>query len=353
MKRINELRKIMAEGQIDGQIVHSPVNIFYLSGFTGTTATLYITQDAAYLFTDFRYLEQASEEAAGFEVIPVRKNSLDILAGYFAGADKIGFEEQFVTVSYFQKLLELKSKESFIPCSDSLAELRQTKDEKEISLITEAVKIADQALFKTIPRIKEGVSEQEIAVHLEFEMRKAGASGTSFDFIVASGPRSAMPHGRASEKKIAKGEIVLLDIGAKYQGYCSDLTRTFFCGEPDQKFRDLYQIVLEAQQAAIRAIKPGIQGKEIDAVARKIIAEAGYGEFFGHDLGHSVGLDIHEKPGFGSKEETRLEPGMVITVEPGIYLQGWGGIRIEDMVQVTKNGVKVLTQSPKQFIISD
>lgn len=344
----------MAAQGIEGLIVNSPVNIYYLSGFSGTTAVLYVSQQQALLLTDFRYLEQAAAEAEGYEIIPVQKNSMEILAKLISTTNKIGFEEKFVTVDYYNKLSEQINAEDFlVPASDLLSEMRQTKDETEIAIITQAVKIADDALANTLPLIKEGISEQEIAINLEFEMRKAGASGVSFDFIVASGARSAMPHGRASAKKISAGEIILMDIGAKYQGYCSDLTRTFFFGQPDEKFKELYEIVLKAQDTAIKAIKPGVQGKEIDAAARKIIADAGYGEFFGHDLGHSVGLEIHERPGFGGKEEEIIKPGMIITVEPGIYLQGWGGIRTEDMVLVTKNGVKVLTQSPKQFIISD
>ena len=231
--------------------------------------------------------------------------------------------------------------------------MRKVKDEQEIAAIREAIKITDHAFNTIIEKIKPGTAEEDIAVELEFLLRKLGASGKSFDFIIASGWRSALPHGVATEKRIAKNEFIVLDFGAIYKRYCSDLTRTVFVGEPSAKHVEIYNIVLEAQLAAIDRLKPGMSGKEVDSIARDIIKKKGYGDYFGHGLGHSVGLEIHEEPRLSPREEKIIEPGMIITVEPGIYIPNWGGVRIEDIVLVTKNGVEVLTQAQKQFIIID
>ena len=218
-------------------------------------------------------------------------------------------------------------------------------------MIRLAVQIADDSFAEILKTLEIGQTEAEIGLNLEFSMRQAGASGGSFEFIVASGVRSSMPHGTASSKQIQLGEFLTMDFGAIYQGYCSDITRTVFLGDPGDKHREVYETVLAAQRAGIKAVAPGRSGKEVDAVARKLIEEAGYGDYFGHGLGHSVGLAIHEGPNLNMREERVLEPGMVITVEPGIYIPEWGGVRIEDIVLVTENGCEVLTKAPKEFII--
>lgn len=351
--RINKIRQLLGERKLQGFIVTSPANIFYLSGFTGTTAVLLITLEACYLFTDFRYEEQAAKEAESFQIIRVDSEPFDEIQKFIMGLDDVGIEEEYVSWAHYRKMCEIFSGIKLTGASDMLKELRQLKDESEIEILSEAVRITDIAFEDIIKKINPGIAEDEIALELEFSLRKMGASGRSFDFIVASGLRSALPHGVATSKKINQGELITLDFGAKYKWYCSDLTRTVFVGQPDEKHNKIYNIVLEAQLAAIDCIKPGMTGKEVDAVAREIISKHGYGKYFGHGLGHAVGLEIHENPRFNTKETKIIEPGMVITVEPGIYLPGWGGVRIEDMVLVTKNGVKVLTQAPKQFIIID
>jgi len=240
-----------------------------------------------------------------------------------------------------------------VDSSNILTKIRQIKDESEIHILRQIISMTDQAFLQIAKMIQPGMTEVEISLELEFSLRKMGATDRSFDYIVASGLRSSLPHGVATEKKLEKNESLTLDYGGKYKGYCSDLTRTVFLGQPDSKQREIYNIVLEAQQAGIEALKPGITGQEADAVARQVMTKAGYGEYFGHGLGHALGIEVHETPRLNTRETQILQPGMVITVEPGIYIPGWGGVRIEDVILVNDNGVEVLTQAPKQFIIID
>jgi len=353
MKRLNKIRYKMKENNIEGLVVNSPQNIRYLSGFKGTEAVLFITNTKAFLITDFRYIEQARKESPNFEIVLLKTDVYSALEKLAPDLRILGFEEEFVTYKVFIDLKAVFSKAEFIEMSSSFKDLRSVKDNEEIEAIRRAVEIADKSFQDILRRIAPGQSEEEIGLELEYAMRKNGASGPSFDFIVASGLRSSMPHGTATSKIIKKGEALTLDFGAVYSGYCSDITRSVFFGKPDDKMSTIYNIVLEAQLAGIDAVKPGKAGKEIDAVARKIITDAGYGEYFGHGLGHSVGLEIHESPNLSPRETKILEPGMVVTVEPGIYIPDIGGVRIEDTVLVTKNGVEVLTQTTKQFIIID
>jgi len=351
--RLNKFRQMLAAEGLEAMIVTSGPNIYYLSGFTGTDSILLITRDHNYLITDFRYIEQAQQEAPAFEIVRADKEAEKVLAGLCGNVKQTGFEEEKITWSDYTRLEKALAGKGLTPASHILREMRAVKDATEIQIIREAVRITDQAFAGILKQIKPGKTEEEIAVELEFSLRRRGASGRSFDYIVASGPRGALPHGTASTKRIAEGEMLTLDFGALYQWYCSDFTRTVMVGRPDSKQKEIYQIVLEAQLAAIAAIKPGISGREVDAVARGLITKAGYGEYFGHGLGHSLGLEIHESPRFNTREDKLMVPGMVMTVEPGIYLPGWGGIRIEDVVLVTNTGVEVLTQAPKQCIIID
>ena len=350
MNRLERMRQKMHEEGIDAYVVLRPENGRYLSGFTGGEATLYVTAEKAILLTDFRYIEQAKGEAPEFEIVKTGQDHFEALAEIGQQAQKVGFEGDFVTFLNYEKLKKGFPQAELLSLPDLVSYLRSVKDPTEIEKIRQAVKIADDAFASVIKTIEIGQTEEEIALDLEYSMRRAGASGGSFDFIVASGVRSALPHGSASSKKIHLGEFLTMDFGAIYEGYCSDITRTVFLGEPEEKHQEVYQVVLAAQRAGIAAVAPGRTGKEVDAVARKIIVDAGYGEYFGHGLGHSVGLAIHEGPNLNMREERVLEPGMVITVEPGIYIPDWGGVRIEDIVLVTENGCEVLTQAPKEFI---
>jgi len=341
----------MHQEKIDAYVVIRPENGRYLSGFSGGEATLYITAEKAFLLTDFRYIEQATAQAPEFEIVKTGQDHFEALAEIGQQAQRLGFEGDFVSFVNFEKLKNAFPQAELLSLPDFVSHLRSVKDKSEIELIRQAVRIADDAFAEVLKTIEIGQTEEEIGMKLEFSMRRAGASGGSFEFIVASGVRSSMPHGTASSKQIQLGEFLTMDFGALYQGYCSDITRTVFLGDPGDKHRQVYETVLAAQRAGIKAVAPGRTGKEVDAVARKIIQDAGYGDFFGHGLGHSVGLAIHEGPNLNMREERLLEPGMVITVEPGIYIPDWGGVRIEDIVVVTDNGCEVLTQAPKEFII--
>ncbi|MCO1600063.1 M24 family metallopeptidase [Desulfosporosinus nitroreducens] len=351
MSRLQQMRQQMHNGNIDAYVVMRPENGRYLSGFSGGETTLYITLEKALLLTDFRYIEQAKAQAPEFEIIDAGQDHFTTLSEIGQQALRVGFEGDFITYVDFGKLKDAFSQAELLSLPDLVSHLRSIKDSSEIDLIRQAVKIADMAFDEALKTIEIGQTEEEIGLNLEFSMRRAGASGGSFDFIVASGVRSAMPHGTASSKRVQSGEFLTMDFGAIYQGYCSDITRTVFIGDPEDKHRQVYDTVLAAQRAGIQAVAPGRTGKEVDAVARAIIEKAGYGDYFGHGLGHSVGLAIHEGPNLNKREERLLEPGMVITVEPGIYIPNWGGVRIEDIVLVTENGCEVLTKAPKEFII--
>ncbi len=351
MNRLERMRRKMLEEKIDAYVVIRPENGRYVSGFTGGEATLFITPERACLLTDFRYIEQAKAQAPEFEIIKTGLDHFATLSEIGQQAQRVGFEGDFITFLSYGKLKDAFPQAELLSLPDLVSHLRSVKDKSEIELIRQAVRIADDAFAEVLQTIEIGQTEEEIGLALEFSMRRAGASGGSFEFIVASGVRSAMPHGAASSKQIQLGEFLTMDFGALYQGYCSDITRTVFLGEPGDKHHEVYETVLAAQRAGIMAVAPGRTGKEVDAVARKLIEEAGYGDYFGHGLGHSVGLAIHEGPNLNMREERVLEPGMVITVEPGIYIPEWGGVRIEDIVLVTENGCEVLTQAPKEFII--
>lgn len=351
MSRLEKLRKVMAENHLDAYIVMSPENRRYLSGFTGTSATLLILPHKAYLLTDFRYIEQATAQAPDYEIVKVGSDGLKTLKDLVLDAEQIGFEGDSITYTDYVALKDVFPLVKLVSASYLINTLRSVKDAEEIKLIRRAVEIADQSFTHIRKILKAGQTEEEISTELEFAMRKQGASGRSFDFIVASGRRAAMPHGVATTKRIQAGELLTMDFGAIYQGYCSDITRTVCLGHADEKQRKIYDLVLKANELGIKTVAPGKTGKEVDAVVRQFLADAGYGAYFGHGLGHSVGLAIHEGPNLNTREERVLEPGMVVTIEPGVYLPDWSGVRIEDMVLVTEGGCQVLTQSPKEFII--
>lgn len=349
-QRVERLRETMSRQDMPYLLITDPNNRFYLSGFTGSTGVLLIGLEKSYFLTDFRYLEQVKEQCPGYELIKVEQQSVFVsLAQVLKGSkgEKLFFEENHLTVKAYLELKDALPKIDLKPGSGLVEDLRMVKDAAEISLIKQVMAIGDAAFQHILGLIKPGVSEQELALELEFFMRRQGASGTAFETIMASGPRSALPHGVASERKLQQGDFLTMDFGALYQGYNSDMTRTIVLGEPTDKQQEIYQIVLEAQLAGLAAVKAGIPAKEVDAAARRVITQRGYGEYFGHGTGHGVGLAIHENPRVNTKDETILQPGMVITIEPGIYLPDWGGVRIEDSVLVTEQGCEILTSSPK------
>ena len=351
--RLKNLRSQMAQKKLDAVLVTKRENYMYLSGFTGTSAFLVITGDEAVLVTDFRYTEQAQRQAPVYEVSTyagsVIKGLNDVIES--RNIHTLGFEDTSLTVDKYNEYKEKLEIKEMAPLGGMFEELRLIKDEEELQLIKKAVKIADDTFEHVLKLIKPGIAEVELAAEMEYFMRRQGASGTSFQSIVASGKRSSMPHGVASEKKLEMGDTITLDFGALYNGYCSDMTRTVFLGKPDEELKKIYKIVLEAQLAGSAGVKTGLSGKDIDMIARELIAKAGYGDKFGHGLGHGVGLEIHEEPRLSMTGLRIMKNGMVVTVEPGIYVDGLGGVRIEDMLVVNDDKPLVLTASTKEMIV--
>jgi len=351
-RRIEALRKRLRELNIDAALITKRENYIYLSGFTGTLAVLIIGEDKSLLVTDFRYLKQAEIQAPAYKIVEYKGNLLDALAKQIQELkiERLGFEESVPFRTYKEYESKFLVKE-LVPLGDLVESLRMVKDEYEIEAIKKAAKIADDAFKFILGYIKPGISEADVAAELEYFMKKKGASGASFDIIVASGIRAAMPHGVASEKKIEKGDAVVLDFGAVYNNYCSDITRTVFVGYPCEELKKVYGTVLHAQKSALECAVSGKTGKEVDWVARKIIGDSGYEKNFGHGLGHGVGLEIHEEPRLSPMGDKQLKEGMVVTVEPGIYIEGIGGVRIEDLIVINNEKPSILTESPKEMII--
>ncbi|WP_276351979.1 M24 family metallopeptidase [Cohnella caldifontis] len=354
-ERAKRLREKIAEAGGQAIVVASEVNRRYLTGFTGTHGVVLLSPDKAALLTDFRYRLQAGEQAKGFEIIEHGRDLNATIAETLGawGVTKLLFEDRHVTVAEQALWAKAFAPAQLQPAGGIIEGLRMVKDAGELAVMQEAADLADRTFRHILGFIKPGVSEIEIAAEMEYFMRKNGATGPSFNTIVASGERSAMPHGVASEKKVGRDEFVTLDFGAYYKGYCSDLTRTVFVGTPTDKHREIYSIVKEAQQYALDHLKPGMTGREGDALTRDIITRYGYGDHFGHGTGHGLGMEIHEEPRLSLTCDTVLAPGMMVTVEPGIYVPGFGGVRIEDDVILTDNGIQILTRSPKELIVLD
>ena len=349
-QRVERLRQRLQELDLEALFVTNAVNRRYLSGFTGSAGYLVITMQEALLITDFRYREQAPQQAAGFRVIEHTGNPAVTIAETLRelGIRRIGFEQHDVSYADYQSYAKEFGIE-MVPADQLVEQLRMTKDEEELKLIQEACDLVDRTYEHMLGFIRPGMTERDVALELEFFMRAHGADGPSFDTIVASGVRSSLPHGAASEKVLEPGDFVTLDFGAYMNGYCSDITRTVVLGPLSDRHREIYEIVLEAQLLALERIKPGMTGQEADRIARDFIASRGYGEQFGPGLGHGLGMEVHEQPRLARTGSIVLEPGMVVTIEPGIYIPGFGGVRIEDDALVTETGLKRLTKSTKEL----
>ena len=350
--RVEKLVVALKQTVCDGFLVTNLTNIYYLTGFHGTAGTVFISENHRLFLTDARYSLLAREQVKGFEIIESRQPLAEIAK--LIRTEKlstIGFEGEAVSFNFYQQLQTIFSDYQLQSQTNLIENLRMIKDEGEIETIRQACKISDKAFLEALDFIKPNqTSELELANFLDFRMRELGASGPSFDFIVASGQRSAMPHGRASQKIIRPGETLTIDFGCIFNHYVSDITRTIHIGQPSDEERTVYELVLKSNQAVIDAVKAGMKRCDYDGVARQVIAQAGYGEFFTHGIGHGIGLDIHEIPYFGQSSDS-IEAGMTITDEPGIYLDGKFGVRIEDDILVTETGCQVLTQAPKELII--
>ena len=344
----------LPEREVDAILVSGPENRRYLSGFSGSAGYLFITGERAHLATDFRYTEQATAQAPDFNVEQVRAG-WDWLLNQLkeSGAKRVGFEGQAMTVATYNSLMTAIGEDAdlsgieLVPFNDLTDDQRSFKDSDELVLLQRAIDASDIAMEKVCPTIEDGMTEREVAWRMEMAMRDAGADGISFGTIVAAGPNGAMAHHMPTDKVIRAGEPIVIDMGAKVGGYCSDITRTVVVGEPDEMFHKIYNIVLDAQLTAVKDVKIGMNGEEADKLARDVIADAGYGDNFGHSLGHGVGLAVHEIPRVSPRSTDPLDVNSVFTVEPGIYLSGWGGVRIEDIVILGENGATPLSKASK------
>ncbi len=350
--RINKVRDIIKDSEFDSLLIDSDVNRFYLTNFTGSAGRVLFTPENEYFITDFRYTEQAANQTDGYKIVELNKDVVESINDILQrdGTKKLGFEAK--TVNYYQygKYDEKFKNIELISTEDLIKDLRMIKEENEIEMIKKAIEISDKAYEHILDFVEPGMTEKEVALELEIFQKRLGGSKNAFDFIVASGKRSSMPHGVASDKVIKENELITLDFGTFYKGYCSDMTRTFVLGKADQKQKDIYNKVLETQLAVIDKIKAGMNGVEADKIARDIIKEAGYGDNFGHGLGHGIGVEVHEGPTVSYKSEDVLKENSIVTDEPGIYIKDWGGVRIEDDLLITKDGCKVLNSSPKELI---
>lgn len=350
-ERLVRFEEKLAQSEVDGMLVTGQNNIYYLTGFWGTQATVFISEKRRLFITDARYTLVAKATVSDFDIIESR-TALEEIAEVIQedGLQKIGFDSQ-VSFAFYQGLTDLFADYELVAMTDFVEELRMIKDQQEIETIRCACQISDQAFLDVLDFIKPGqTTEMEVNHFLDYRMRQMGAEGASFEFIVASGYRSAMPHGRASDKIIQNGESLTLDFGCYYQHYVSDITRTIHIGHVSDQEREIYEIVLRANQALIEQVQAGITHQDVDRIPRNIIEKAGYGSYFTHGIGHGIGLDVHELPFFRKSNDT-IKAGMVITDEPGIYLDGQYGVRIEDDLVITETGCEVLTTAPKELIV--
>ena len=351
--RRQNLRQGLAEKEIDAIFISQPENRRYLSGFDGSSGYLLITPQDTILATDFRYLEQAKIQAPDYEIFQTIGGIVDWFPKLVAGLNlkKLGFEGGHVTFARYQQLSDILNKAQpqirLIPVDGLVESLRAIKEPEEIELITKAAEISDAALDNIQNMIHIGMSEKEVAGEIEKFIRQKGSETVPFEIIVASGPNSALPHVKPSSRAIQSGEPVVIDLGARFGGYSSDLSRTICPGTLDDTFGKVYDAVLDAQLTAMATITEGMAGNEADNLARKVIEQAGYGEAFGHALGHGIGLASHESPRLGPNSADKLTSGMVFTIEPGIYLAGWGGVRIEDVVMMEDGRVRVISKAKK------
>ncbi len=352
MLKLQKLRKALQEQSIDGILITNEFNRRYMTGFTGTAGVAIVSQNDAVFITDFRYTEQAAAQVQDFRIVKHEATIIEEMATQVnnMGIKLLGFERDTVSYGTYE-LYKNNIQADLVPISGLIEKIRLIKTQQEINIIKVACEIADHAFTHILNFIKPGKTELEVSNELEFFMRKQGATQSSFDTIVASGLRSALPHGVATNKVIDKGDFVTLDYGALYNGYISDITRTVAVGEPSEKLVDMYNAVLASQLLALEKVGPGLTGIQADAIARNYLTEKGYGAAFGHSLGHGIGLEVHEGPGLSIRSEAVLEPGMAVTIEPGVYLPGIGGVRIEDDILITETGNELLTHSSKELII--
>ena len=354
-RRLAALVDEMVTAHVDALLVTALPNIRYLTGFSGSSAIVLVSPRETVLITDFRYQTQVVEEVGAFARVVIEPVNLwaalwQQLPG--AGVRVVGFESAHVTHRDFQRLMEAGSAWQWRPTSDLVEGLRERKDEGEVALIRRAAEVATRALARTLPDVHAGMTELEVAGVLERALRDEGSEGFAFPSIVAAGARSALPHAQPARHAVREGDFLLFDFGALVEGYCSDVTRTVVVGRASAEQREVYEIVREANQAAMAGVRPGMTGRDADATARSYIERHGLGELFGHSLGHGIGLEIHEAPRLARTNEQPLPAGSVVTIEPGVYRPGWGGVRIEDDVWLSPDGTgpRLLTEFPRDLL---
>jgi len=352
--RVEKLRQELEKRDVDAVFISQPQNRFYLSGFTGSAGYLLITQQKAFIATDFRYFEQVEKQSPDFTLFKITGKIAEWFPKLLEMVEmqKMGFETTDVTFAFYEELSKIRDKErpglQLVPLENLVETLRAVKDPSELKLIQRAAEISDHVFVDITERLKPGVTEKEVAWMLEKAMREAGSGPVPFEVIVAAGPNGAMAHHSPSDRPIEAGESVVIDMGASFEGYASDLTRTICLGEPDATFENIYGIVQKAQKAAIDGITEGMTGAQADSLARNIIETAGYGQMFGHSLGHGVGLSVHDPmPHLSKLSEAPLRNGMVFSIEPGIYTPEWGGVRIEDLAVMENGRVRLLSHAKK------
>ena len=350
-KRVQAFLDKMQEKELDGIIINNLKNVYYLTGFWGSNGTVFISRDRQILVTDARYIIAAKQEVTGFEIFAERDELATIAKiAKDIGLSRIGFEDE-ISVSYYHRMQTTFEGLELVPQTQFVESLRMIKDETEIATIRKACSISDQAFHDALDFIKPGKTEIEIANFLDFRMRELGAAGLSFDTILASGINSSKPHAHPMHKPVELGEAITMDFGCLYDHYVSDMTRTIYLGHASDEQAEIYNTVLKANQALIDQAKDGLGFRDFDKIPRDIIVEAGYGEYFTHGIGHGIGLDIHEEPYFSQISTEVIESGMVLTDEPGIYIEGKYGVRIEDDILITETGCELLTLAPKELIV--
>jgi Xaa-Pro aminopeptidase len=352
-RRLASLRERLVEAHLDGLLVSSLANVRYLTGFSGTNALAFVTQRDVALVTDFRYEQQSAEEVWDLARIRVETASLWTgLWGFLAEAavTTVGFESPHLVHRDFQRLLDEGTKWHWRPTTDMVESLREVKDAGEVENIRVAAGMAIDALKSTLEEVRVGLSEVQLAGVLERNLREAGTESFPFPTIVASGPRSALPHARAGDRTIAPGDFLLLDFGATANGYCADITRTVVVGRASERHREVYEAVRQANEMARAEVRAGMRGKDADAVARDLLTSKGLGEAFGHGLGHGLGLEVHEAPRLSRVVDAVLPEGAVVTIEPGAYIPGLGGVRIEDDVHLARGSARLLTEFPRELL---
>lgn len=355
--RVDHLRAVFEEDGIDGFALiniegSDSLNLRYLTGFSGSFGVLILTRTEQVFMTDSRYLERAKGELEGFELVELRGKWVERVSEQFQVLDlgSVGINSLAISLNDFNGLQEQAGGVELVPLEGPVEKLRLRKDEEEISLIRSAVELTDRAFTHARRIVEPGMSEREVAWELEKFMRENGSDGIAFSIIAAAGENSALPHATPSDCRVQEQDVLLLDMGARHEGYCADMTRVIFLGKPSRKETEVYEVVLRAQGVALEGIKAGMTGTEADELAREVIQEAGFGDLFGHGLGHGVGLAVHEGPRLSPLAEGEvLKPGMVVTAEPGIYLVGEFGVRIEDLCVVREEGLEILTGSAKEL----